>query len=570
MATPPTHQTSVHTDPGRGRRDSFSLSIGQYLIRRLIDYGIRDCFGIPGDYVLAFYSELERSPINVIGCTREDCAGFAADGYARLNGMGAVCVTYCVGGLSVCNSIAGAFAEKSPVVVISGAPGISERNKGTLLHHQVRDYRTQLSVFENFTIASAEIVNPLTAFQEIDRVLDACDRFKRPVYIELPRDMVGVVPPVTHPYRGWPVPPSSQATTEAIQEAVGKINAAKQPVIIAGVEIHRFGLQDQLVAFAEEAGIPIAATILGKSVISERHPLYIGLYEGEMGNPEVTEFVEQSDLILMLGTFLTDINLGIFSANLDPFKCVYATSEELRISHHHYHDVPLPDFLAGLRTSKPIANSRTIPESIAKRQHRNIHVELQPDAPLRTSRMMSILNQHLDENTIVIADVGDALFAATELLIHDRGEFLSPAYYTSMGFSIPAALGAATARPDHRIVVIVGDGAFQMTGQELSSLIRLKHSPVVIVLDNHGYGTERFLHAGTWKYNEIQPWNHIKLLDVYGGGIGVSVSNELAFEIALREALADTKNTHLIQAKLVEGDASETLLKLAARMKKTV
>lgn len=570
MATLPTYQTSVHTDPGRGRRDSSSLSIGQYLIRRLIDYGIRDCFGIPGDYVLAFYSELERSPINVIGCTREDCAGFAADGYARLNGMGAVCVTYCVGGLSVCNSIAGAFAEKSPVVVISGAPGISERNKGTLLHHQVRDYRTQLSVFENFTIASAEIVNPLTAFQEIDRVLDACDRFKRPVYIELPRDMVGVVPQVTHPYRGWPVAPSAQATTEAIQEAVGKINAAKQPVIIAGVEIHRFGLQDQLVAFAEETGIPIAATILGKSVISERHPLYIGLYEGEMGNPEVTEFVEQSDLILMLGTFLTDINLGIFSANLDPFKCVYATSEELRISHHHYRDVPLPDFLAGLRTSKPIANSRTIPESIAKRQHRNIDIELQPDAPLRTSRMMSILNQHLDENTIVIADVGDALFAATELLIHDRGEFLSPAYYTSMGFSIPAALGAATARPDHRIVVIVGDGAFQMTGQELSSLIRLKHSPVVIVLDNHGYGTERFLHAGTWKYNEIQPWNHIKLLDVYGGGIGVSVSNELAFETALREALADTKNTHLIQAKLVEGDASETLLKLAARMKKTV
>ena len=570
MATQLTHQKPMHSDPGRGRRDSSSLSIGQYLIRRLIDYGIRDCFGIPGDYVLAFYSELERSPINVIGCTREDCAGFAADGYARLNGMGAVCVTYCVGGLSVCNSIAGAYAEKSPVVVISGAPGISERNKGTLLHHQVRDYRTQLSVFENFTVASTELVDPMTAFLEIDRVLDACDRFKRPVYIELPRDMVGVIPPVTHPYRGWPVPPSSQATTEAIQEAVSKINAAKQPVIIAGVEIHRFGLQDQLVAFAEESAIPIAATILGKSVISERHPLYIGLYEGEMGNPEVTEYVEQSDLILMLGTFLTDINLGIFSANLDPFKCVYATSEQLRISHHHYHDVPLPDFLAGLRTSKPVAAPRIIPESITKRQHRNIHVELQPEAPLRTSRMMSILNQHLDENTIVIADVGDALFAATELLIHDRGEFLSPAYYTSMGFSIPAALGAATARPDHRIVVIVGDGAFQMTGQELSSLIRLNHSPVVIVLDNHGYGTERFLHAGTWKYNEIQPWNHVKLLEAYGGGVGVSVSSELAFDTALREALADTKNTHLIQAKLVEGDASETLLKLAARMKKTV
>lgn len=560
----------ANLDAIRGRRDASNLSIGQYLIRRLIDYGIRDCFGIPGDYVLAFYSEMERSPINVIGCTREDCAGFAADGYARLNGMGAVCVTYCVGGLSVCNSIAGAFAEKSPVVVISGAPGLSERNRGTLLHHQVRDYRTQLSVFENFTIAAAELSDPLTAFAEIDRVLDACDRFKRPVYIELPRDMVGVVPTITHPYRGWPVPPSTQATSEAIREAVSKINSAAQPVIIAGVEIHRFGLQDELLAFAEQTKIPISATILGKSVISERHPLYIGLYEGEMGNPEVTEFVEQSDLILMLGTFLTDINLGIFSANLDANKCIYATSEQLRISHHHYHDVPLADFMKGLRQANPTGPRRSIPPSLTKRQRRNTDVTIEPTATLRTSRMMAILNQHLGEDTIVIADVGDALFAATELLIHDRGEFLSPAYYTSMGFSVPAALGAATARPSHRVVVIVGDGAFQMTGQELSSLIRLKHSPIIIVLDNHGYGTERFLHAGTWKYNEIQPWNHLKLLEAYGGGVGACVDTEEGFQAALQAAWPDTGQAHLIQAKLTEGDASDTLLKLASRMGKSV
>lgn len=558
------------SDTHRGRRESSNLSIGQYLIRRLIDYGIRDCFGIPGDYVLAFYSELERSPVNVIGCTREDCAGFAADGYARLTGMGAVCVTYCVGGLSVCNSIAGAFAEKSPVVVISGAPGISERNKGTLLHHQVRDFRTQLSVFEHFTIAATELSDPLTAFAEIDRVLDACDRFKRPVYIELPRDMVGVVPPVTHPYRGWPTKPNPQVTHEAVREAVDKINAAKNPVIIAGVEMHRFGLQDELVSLAEQTGIPIAATILGKSVISERHPLYIGLYEGEMGNPEVTQFVENSDLILMLGTFLTDINLGIFTANLDPNKCILATSEELRISHHHYHDVPLTEFIKGVRDAKPTPIHREIPEAFLKRQYRNTTVTIEPEAPLRTSRMMSILNQFLDEHTIVIADVGDALFAATELLISDRGEFLSPAYYTSMGFSIPAALGAATARPDHRVVVLVGDGAFQMTGQELSSLIRMNHSPIIIVLDNHGYGTERFLHAGTWKYNEIQRWNHVKLLEAYGGGVGSQVENEAEFEASLKAAWQDTRTTHLIQAKLVEGDASETLLKLAARMGKTV
>src|SRR5690606_35837522 len=150
-----------------------SLSIGQYLIRRLQEYGIRDLFGIPGDYVLSFYSMLEKSPIRVIGCTREDCAGFAADAYARINGMGALCVTYCVGGLSVCNSIAGAYAEKSPVVVISGAPGLKERINNPLLHHKVRDFRTQHDVFDELCVAPTESSDPVTAFREIDRVLPA-------------------------------------------------------------------------------------------------------------------------------------------------------------------------------------------------------------------------------------------------------------------------------------------------------------------------------------------------------------------------------------------------------------
>ena len=134
------------------------ISIGQYLIRRLLDYDVKHVFGVPGDYVLSFFSMLEESPIDVVGCTREDCAGFAADAYARIKGMGAVCVTYCVGGLSVCNAVAGAFAEKSPVVVISGSPGLSERTKDPLLHHKVRDFRTQVEVFEKLCIATAELI----------------------------------------------------------------------------------------------------------------------------------------------------------------------------------------------------------------------------------------------------------------------------------------------------------------------------------------------------------------------------------------------------------------------------
>ncbi|TWT98448.1 alpha-keto acid decarboxylase family protein [Stieleria varia] len=552
------------------RRSMANVSIGQYLIQRLRDYGIEQMFGIPGDYVLSFYSELEKSPIEVIGCTREDCAGFAADAYARLRGMGALCVTYCVGGLSVCNSIAGAYAEKSPVVVISGSPGLKERGGGTLLHHMVRDFRTQYDVFEKFTIAGTELSDPVTAFSEIDRVLDACDRYKRPVYIELPRDMVHVVPPVTHGYRGHVREPDSGATAEAVAESVARIAQAEKPVIIAGIEIHRFGLQDELLALADKSQIAIATTMLGKSVVSERHPRFIGLYEGALGNQDLTRFVEESDLVLLLGAFLSDINLGIYTAQLDPTRCIYATSEEIRISHHHYHNVLLREYLQSLVASELKPTGRTIPTSLVCGAGEVGQDHEPADEPLTTSWMVKRLNRLIDADTIVIADVGDSLFAATELTIHDRGEFLAPAYYTSMGFSIPAALGAATACSDHRVVVLVGDGAFQMTGQELSTLVRYGHNPIVILLDNHGYGTERFLHAGQWRYNEIQPWNYTQLLSVYGRGESHLVTTEREFQAALEHAWRTTDTPHLIQAKLLEGDASQTLKNLAERMGKNV
>ena len=218
------------------------LSIGQYLIRRLQDYNIQDIFGIPGDYVLSFYSMLEQSPINVVGCTREDCAGFAADAYARIHGMGAVCVTYCVGGLSVCNAIAGAYAEKSAVVMLTGSPGLNERINDPLLHHKVRDFHTQYEVFQKLCVTATELSDPAIAFREIDRVLEMCDRYKRPVYLDIPRDMVGVVPNQPHTFSRKPIQSNPDALAEAIQEAARLVHAARKPIIIAGVELHRFGL----------------------------------------------------------------------------------------------------------------------------------------------------------------------------------------------------------------------------------------------------------------------------------------------------------------------------------------
>ena len=540
------------------------LSIGDYLIRRLQDYGVRDVFGIPGDYVLGFYSMLEHSPIRVVGCCKEDHAGFAADAYARVNGLGVVCVTYCVGGLSLTNSIAGAYAEKSPVVVISGAPGLSERPNNPLLHHKVRDFRTQFEVFEKICVACAELNDPHTACREIDRVLDAAVRFKRPVYIELPRDMVKVIPPHAPAYRQPEPASNADALAEAVADAKRLLAEAKRPIIIAGVEIHRFGLHDQLLALAEATRIPIAATILGKSVVSEKHPLYVGLYEGAMGLDEVTKYVEESDCTLLLGAFMTDINLGINTANLDPGKCIYATSEQLRIRHHHFHDVLLGDFLRDLTAAKPQTVVRPV---LKKPKIAAGPFVLKPDAPLTIARLIARLDDALDSETIVISDVGDSLFSTTELTMHGKTEYIGPAYYTSMGFAVPASLGAAVARPQERTVAVVGDGAFQMTGQELSTLIRHKFHHICIVLDNKGYGTERFLHPGD--FNEINPWQYHKLPEVYGGGKGYEVRTEGEFDAALQQAWTDP-TVSLIQAHLSVTDKSQALGRLAERLSKKV
>ncbi len=443
------------------------VSIGDYLIRRLQDFGVRDVFGIPGDYVLTFYAMLEKSPLRLVGCTREDCAGFAADAYARLNGIGAVCVTYCVGGLSLCNSIAGAYAEKSPVVVISGvagrprafqqsapAPprqGFSHAGRG-LSSHLLRRGRTG-------RLRTPPCARSIACWRPWcgtgGRATSSC---RATWSTSCP---TGRTRPVAASRRSDPA-----VLSEAIAEAVRRIEASQKPVIIAGVEVHRFDLQDELLQFAEGAGIPITATMLGKSVIGERHPLFVGIYEGALGREEVTQFVEESDCVLLLGEFMTDINMGMFTANLVPAQCIYATNETLRISHHHFNGVLLGDFIRGLSAAGLKAPPRQAAAAARGRPTSRSNCG-------RTIRSRSAADRAAERGPRMKTTWSSPTRATpcsppANWSIHRQTEFISPAYYTSMGFAVPAALGAIVARPNLRPIVLVGDGAFQMTGMELS------------------------------------------------------------------------------------------------------
>jgi indolepyruvate decarboxylase len=552
---------------GRDGLATSAKTIGSYLIERLQSLDVMHVFGIPGDYILGMYKLIDESPITLVGMTREDNAGFAADAYARVHGMGCVAVTYCVGGLSTCNSIAGAYAEKSPVIVLGGSPGVSERARDPLLHHKVKNFETQLEVFQKITVASAVLDKPETAFGEIDRVLEAARRYKRPVYLELPRDRVMAEMVGPHrPPEGLP-PSDPDALREAVDEAARLLKKAKRPVILADVEVHRFNLQDDLLKLAESTGMPIATTILGKSVISEAHPLFAGVYEGGMGRPEVTELVESADCLLMLGCFLTDINLGIWTAKLDPSKCIDATSEDLRIMRHHYRDVRLDDFIRGLIDRKLKLARTPVPERTSP--FANV-VGAGPEEKLTSAHLFCRLNELVCRHTdlTVIADIGDSLFGAADLEMHRHTEFLSPAYYTSMGFGVPAAVGASMANPRSRVLVIVGDGAFQMTGMELSTIAQHGLNPIVVVVNNHGYTTERFLLEGP--FNNIQNWAYHKVPEVIGAGMGLEVHTVGELDAGLDAAFQNVSSFSLLNVHIDPYDRSPALERLALKLSKLV
>jgi indolepyruvate decarboxylase len=538
-------------------------TVADYLLQQLQHAGVDHVFGVPGDYVLGFYDRLAKSPLRHVGTTREDTAAFAADGYARCRGIGALAVTYGVGALNVVNAVAGAHAESSPVVVISGAPGIAEQAKDPMIHHRFGPFRFQREIFERITCASAVLDDPLTAFRDIDRCLQAARRYSQPVYLELPRDRLDC--------EGYPIPtaqsPEEETDPGALEEAVAetrrRLAAVHRPAILAGVEIHRRGLQDALSQLVTGACIPVAATLTGKSVVGERHPAYLGVYEGAMGPDDTRERIEGADLLLMLGATVNDVDTGIFTAKLNPERMIHASQDQVTIGHHRYTGLRLQDFILALCDAIEPHACRW-----PQREPRAQTPPAQPGKPMSIPRLIAVLNAALTPDMSVVCDVGDCLFAALDLRVHERTHFLASAFYTSMGFAVPAALGAQVGSPELRPLILVGDGAFQMTGTELSSFCRLGLDPLVIVFNNHGYSTERFILEGP--FNDIAEWHYENIGALIGGVAGFIATTEDCFEAALQEALAVTDRPSLINVHLRRDEASPAMRRLGEHLGRKV
>ena len=360
-------------------------TVGRYLITRLEELGLGHMFGVPGDYVLDFMDRVLDSRIELVGNCNELNAGYAADAYARLNGIGAVCVTYSVGGLSTINSAAGAWAERVPVVYISGAPKSSQRLANTHMHHMSTSYDLQLEMYRKITVDAVQLTNPHAAPEEIDRVLSACVAEKLPVYIEIPVDMVDAPCRAPGPLRSRAERTSDPAAlAECVQETVALIDAAEHPVILAGVEVHRFGLAGDLLRLVERIEIPYATTIDGKSVLPEMHPQFVGVYLGGLSREAVRDQLEQSDGLLVFGAMSTDINTGGFTAHLPQGPVIRAHTQRVRIGNHFYEHIWIGDYIKALADALK-------PRSYASSHPRNSHLargdfEVVPERPLRVPR----------------------------------------------------------------------------------------------------------------------------------------------------------------------------------------
>ncbi len=529
------------------------------MLDRLADHNVDHIFGIPGDYVLPLFADAEKSGIRIVTTTHEPGAGYAADAYARVRGLGAVVATWGVGGLNMLNAAAQAFAERSPVLFISGAPEITGRSEDRLLHHEVRDYDSQLRVYREVTCASANLTDPSQACEQVDFVLNEVVRLKRPGYIEIPRDICksDVEKRTTIKRIADRSSEIRDVLSKVTAQIVRMINESKNPVIYAGAEIERFNLRSELIRFAKKANLPVATTLLAKSVFPETHPNFAGIYMGAIGSQTARELVENSDCVLLLGGFLTDIDSGLFTMRIRDANLILADASHVRVRGEAHSDITLTDLIRSLLMSSDLKSHTMLPRNVDVRETSTLESEL------TSQTIIEVLNDFIRDDMIVVTDCGDCLFSCVDLKVN---RFIAAAFYCSVGFGVPAGIGAGLADPTRRPVVLVGDGGFQMTGVELCTAKKLEQNPIVIVFNDGCYGTLRSI-APSIKGFELAPWDYAALAKTLGcDGSSASTPKELR---DLLKRASESKVPYVIDAKIT-GKPSPVLQRLSELVSKKV
>jgi indolepyruvate decarboxylase len=555
-----------------------SYTVAQYLADRLVQCGLRHLFAVPGDYASAFLkavdatSGIERVPnINELG------SGYAADGYARFAGIGAACVQYGVGTFSALNCAAGSWVERVPVAIISASPSTRDRalenEEAVLFHHSTGDLDADRDIYAEVTVASEIVEHAELAPAQIDAAIVAMLTHRRPIYIEVLQDIWTA--PCARPQgrlEALPLTSDPDALAALLDAAWARIEAAERPVFWAGVEIQRFGLQDRLQALVDASGLPFTTTSLGKTVLDERQPAFIGTYAGPASPVCTRDIMAAADCVIALGTIVTDDYLDIMKPG--PFGAmIEVNDEEARIGWSYYRDIALGEFVDGLRERFAAAKGRPRPlPALAKEPEQAPAV---PGDGLTYVRFYEALTsylareQMLDEIVLILGE-STALYVFGNLFGLPRNAFVAQAAWGSLGHETGAALGVGLAS-GKRPITVAGDGGFMMICQEISSLVRARSNAIVFVMSNRGYAIEQaFVDLAAFKpegafapFDVLPAWDYLALAQAFGArGFRAATINELANVLEAVKGLADVPA--LVEIVIPEKDLPPQLARLAA------
>jgi len=488
------------------------MKIGDFLLRRLEEAGIRHLFGVPGDYNLTLLQQLQDTGmLKWIGTTGELTASYAADGYARLNGVGALLVTNGVGALSAINGVGGSYSEHVPVICICGSIPLRSIDRDLGMHHTMADgtWDHFLDAYAHVTVARARLT-PRNAATEVDRLILTAWREKLPVYMELPSDIAYLEIEVPADPLVLAQPPSDpERLRSCIAAIAGRLSAATSPAILVDADADRFGVAPDLMELAAKMQAPVAVINAAKAVIDETFPHYLGIYGGRASEPHVREAIESSDCLLSIGYRPIEVTTGDFTASL-PANTIHARGHSVDVGNDNYQAVTLKEVLRGVIDAVPAVRSRA-PRRVAPAM---AGTQADGSAKLTQTAYWQAIQSYLRPGDVLYVDNGTS-FVLLGLKLPQNCTFIGSINWGSIGYSVGALLGALTAAPHRRHLLFVGDGSFQVTAQELSTILRHDHKPVIFLINNGGYTIERGYLGKTEPYNDIANWAYADLPKVF-------------------------------------------------------
>jgi indolepyruvate decarboxylase len=546
-----------------------TTTVADYLLTRLSQAGVISVFGVPGDYNLTVLDAIAVRPaLAWQGMATEQGAGYAADSYARLRGLGAVVTTFGVGELSAINAIAGAYAESVPVVHIVGTPALTARNAGVALHHNLPggDFGHFARMAAEVTAAQADL-RPATAATEIDRVLRTAVRTSRPVYVAIPADVASA--PVPAPQGRLPRVGEAPATDPAVLAAFARhTRSLLATAVSASVLMGELAARHRAASFVPDLaamGLPVAVLATAKGDFPESHPSFAGLYAGGASAKRTRAAVEDTDVLITVGVTLYDTVTGGSTHQLPEGRRIDLGPDQARIGGTVYPGIGLREGLAVVTTA--VRDS-------ADRLTASLPAEEDTMAPVSGTRLTqravwASLQRFLESDDMVIADQGTAFYGAAGLTLPSGAQLFGQPMWASTGWAAPAAVGATLGRPDRRLIVVVGDGALQQTATELGTLFALGLAPIIIVLNNNGYTTERKIGHPSAGYNDIPSWDWTALPSALSPAtrpLAMRTASRRGLAKALRDAHRHAGRPIVIEAVLECDDAPPLLTELSRRL----